>query len=147
MTRRNLIISGKNRLFREGLKHILESPDMTVIGEISSLREVAAFLRPTVHRVDLMVCDASENTHQDFQVLQQIGQEFPEIGIIILTNDLSRSDLDAAIAGGARAFLPKSISPAALRTALGLILLGGNILAVPASLLGGIAAKGPWRPR
>jgi two-component system nitrate/nitrite response regulator NarL len=89
----------------------------------------------------LMVCDASEYAHQDFQVLQEIGQEFPEIGIMILTDNLNRSDFDMAIAGGARTFLPKSISPVALQTVLELILLGENIFAIPASLSGGIPAN------
>jgi two-component system nitrate/nitrite response regulator NarL len=137
MTKRNLTIFGKNQLFREGLKHILESPDMAIVGEASSLFEGVALLRSTEHKIDLVFYDASENTPQDFQALQEIGREFPEIDILVLTDSLSRSDFDMALAGGVRGFLPKSISSAALRISLELILLGENIFPVPIALSGG----------
>jgi two-component system nitrate/nitrite response regulator NarL len=141
MTKRNLTIFGKNQLFREGLRQVLESPDMAIIGEASSLIEGAALLRSTEHKVDLVFYDASDNTPEDFQALQAIGREFPEVDIIVLTDNLSRSDFDMALAGGVRGFLPASISSAALRISLELILLGENIFPVPIALSGGRAGN------
>ena len=99
---------------------------MAVIGNTCSPDDGIAVLRSTRHEVDLMICDASEHTHQDFQALREVGRVFPEIGIVILADKLSPPDFDLAMASGARAFLPKGVSPAALQSSLELILLGEN---------------------
>ncbi len=137
MTKRNLLLSSRNKLFREGLKHILENQTFNVVAELSSLTEAVTFLRSADDKVDLIVCDTLSEAEESFLELQNLAIEFPTIGIVILTDNLSRSSLDLAVNGGARGFLPKDISPAALRTSLELVLLGENIFTAPASLSGG----------
>jgi two-component system nitrate/nitrite response regulator NarL len=54
---------------------------------------------------------------------------------------MSQRDLDLAMAGGARGFLPKDISAEALQISLALVVLGEDIFTAPASLRGhGVSA-------
>ncbi len=132
MTKRNLLLSSESRLFREVLGRGLESRAFSVIGDVASLAEAATFLRSADANIDLMICGALTDANTDFQALQDISREFPRIGIVILTDTLSRANLDVAMSGAALIFLPKSISLAALRISLELILLGEKILIAPA---------------
>ena len=81
---------------------------------------------------DLIVYDQSENSIEDLNALKEITQEFTQVGIVILADRIDRAGLDLAVMGGARAFLPKSVSAAALRLSLELILLGEDLFAAPA---------------
>jgi two-component system nitrate/nitrite response regulator NarL len=134
MTKGRLILAGENQLFREGLKHILGSAALTIVGEAESLREVLPMLRSDDENANLIIYDQPENSVQDFDALKEITQEFPMVGIVILADHIDSAGLDMALMGGARGFLPKKISSAALNLSLELILLGENLFTAPASL-------------
>ncbi len=136
MTSRNVLLSSERCLFREALKHVLTSQTFSVVGELPSLTEAVRFLRSD-NQVDLMIYGTVAETEPDFHALQEITDEFPTIGIVILSDTLSLSSLELAVNAGARGMLPKTISPAALRASLELVLLGENIFTAPASLSGG----------
>jgi two-component system nitrate/nitrite response regulator NarL len=134
MTQGHLIIAGENHLFREGLKHVLGSANYTIVGEVASLRELPPMLRSTDQSANLVVYDQPENSIQEFDALKEITGEFPQVGIVILADHIDPAGLDMALGGGARGFLPKNISSAALNLSLELILLGENLFTAPASL-------------
>jgi two-component system nitrate/nitrite response regulator NarL len=131
MSKGRLILVGENRLFREGLGHVLANETITIEAQVSYLSEVVPILRSAGPSADLIVYDKLENSIDDFNTLKEIGQEFTHIGIVILTDHADRAGLDLAVAGGARGFLPKSISGTALRLSIELILLGENLFAGP----------------
>jgi two-component system nitrate/nitrite response regulator NarL len=66
--------------------------------------------------------------------MRTVSGEFPDLGIIVLTNNVSHPWLDRAVESGARGYLPNDISPAALQILLQLLLLGENIFAGPYSM-------------
>src|ERR1700722_1976472 len=123
MTAGHLIISGESRLFREGLRRILQGPAITVIGEASSL-EIAFGLLDANAPADLILCDPSADLDAEFAVMRQIAAEFPTVSVVVITNDLRHSLLDRAVESGARGFLPQDLSPAALEMLLKLVLMG-----------------------
>jgi two-component system nitrate/nitrite response regulator NarL len=136
MSKARLILVGENRLFREGLRHVLANEDMTIAAQVSYLPEVAPVLRSAGTGADLIIYDQSENSIDDLNALKEITQEFKRVGILILADQVDQAGFDLAVAGGVRGFLPKTISAAALRLSLELILLGEDLFAGPALLAG-----------
>ncbi len=132
MSKGRLLLIGANRLFREGLGHVLANEDMTIAAQVADLSEVPPILRSTGPSANLILYDQSDNSVQDFHALKEITQEFTRVGIVILAGRLDQAGLDLAVASGARGFLPKSISGAALKLSLELVLLGENLFAAPA---------------
>jgi two-component system, NarL family, nitrate/nitrite response regulator NarL len=139
-TKGNLILCSGNRLFREGLRRILTSTKTTIVAEVRTLTEAHDLMCSGEVKAGLMVCDADENFSDDFESLKSITDRFPKIGIVVLADQMSQRDLDLAMMGGARGFLPKDISPEALQISLALVVLGEDIFTAPASL------KGPGMP-
>lgn len=131
-----LILAGVNGLFRDGLKHVLAGDTIQIVGECGSLLNLRPLLQSTTPPANLIVYDLSENPTQDFAILKEVSLEFPQIGIVILADNTDAAGLNMAVACGARGFLPKSISSAALTLSLRLILLGEDLFAAPASLSG-----------
>jgi two-component system nitrate/nitrite response regulator NarL len=134
MTAGHLIISGESRLFREGLRRILQGPAITVVGEASSL-QIAFGLLDLNAPPDLILCDPSADLDTEFSIMRQIADEFPTVSVVVITNDLRHSLLDRAVESGARGFLPQDLSPAALEMLLKLVLMGENIFPGPQHLL------------
>jgi two-component system nitrate/nitrite response regulator NarL len=130
----NLVLCSENRLFREGLRHILTSSKVGVVAEARSLAQVLTMLDAGEITADLMVCDADAGFAEGFETLKAITDRFPKIGIVVLADQMTQSDMDIAMQGGARGFLPKDISAEALQISLELVLLGEDIFAAPASL-------------
>jgi two-component system nitrate/nitrite response regulator NarL len=132
MVKRNIIISGADKLFREGLSLILESSSVAVLAEVPFFAESLAFLKSTEHEISLLICCPPENDRQNFdELLLTIAREFPAVALVMLTDTLDHADFRTAINGGVKAFFPKTISSAALQTALELILLGGRVFDAP----------------
>jgi two-component system nitrate/nitrite response regulator NarL len=135
MTMRRLILAGESRPFHEALTLLLESEALTIVGTVAGFAELLPLLPGVAGREpDLILRDQPENAAQDLDVMKVVTAEFPQIGLIVLANHGSVAQLDMAIECGARGFLPKDISPAALSLALQLIALGENLFAAPASL-------------
>jgi two-component system nitrate/nitrite response regulator NarL len=146
MNHGRLVISGEGRLFREGLKHILQGAGFSIAGEAKSLVETSALLPTLAPPPNLIVCDPSPYPEAEYGAMKEILNENPDLGIIVLSRDVSQEWLDLARATGARGFLPNDISPAALQMLLQLLLLGENIFAGPSSLkVDNRAEAGPGR--
>jgi two-component system nitrate/nitrite response regulator NarL len=132
MSKGRLILVGESRLFREALQHVLESEDMTIAAQVSYLSEVPQTLNSIGTGADLIVYDQCNTSVDDFSALKEITQKFTQVAIVILADHVDQAGLDWAIAGGACGFLPKSVSPAALRLSLDIIQLRENLFAGPA---------------
>ena len=132
----NLMISDENRLFREGIRRILASRKMEIVGEARSLVELLDILRTGNPNVNLLLCDPSADTDREFEAMKEIGREFPSINILVLTDRTAATWLDKAVEAGASGFLPKDISADALGFSLELVLLGEKIFPTLHSFLG-----------
>jgi two-component system, NarL family, nitrate/nitrite response regulator NarL len=131
----SLLISDENRLFREGIRRILASRKMEIVGEVRSLVEALESLRTPSCDANLLLCDPSTDTQREFETMKIIAQEFPGLRIVLLTDRIAPPWLDKAVAAGASGFLPKDISADALRFSLELVLLGEEIFPTLHSLL------------
>ena len=135
-----LIISGSNRLFREGLRRVLAEADFEIAGEVDSLSDGLAMLNSANTLVDLIIHDQHGSFTQVADDLTDISRQFPQAGIVILSDSADGAWYATATDAKPRAFLPKSISSTALCLALQLILLDEDFFVGPNALQGGYLA-------
>jgi len=100
MNHGRLVISGEGRLFREGLKHILQGAGFSIAGEAKSLVETSALLPSLAPAPNLIVCDPSPDPEVEYGAMKEILNENPDLGIIVLSRDVSQEWLDLARATG-----------------------------------------------
>jgi two-component system, NarL family, nitrate/nitrite response regulator NarL len=114
-----------DRLFREGLKRILEEGAYRTAGEARSIAEAAAAVE-RAGRVDLVILDpadwAAEGAAAFFAGLRARGAK-----IVVLTSDRSGGAIGRAVGAAVDAYLLKDMSPDALTRSLQLVLLGQQI--------------------
>jgi two-component system, NarL family, nitrate/nitrite response regulator NarL len=123
MVSHRIVIVGKNRMSRDGLKQIISDQSIEVIGDARSLSEASSLLRERGGSADLLLYDQPNCSSFDLSEMRQIIDAFPDIRAVILFGDGSRSDPVAAIASGVRGFLSNSISAEILNLSIRLILL------------------------
>jgi two-component system nitrate/nitrite response regulator NarL len=140
-----LLISVAGRLVREGLRQLLQSHTITIVGETESLVEAQRLLPTLATAANMILCEPSRSPEKEYAAMKQISAEFPDMAIIVLSRDTSQEMLNLARDSGARGFLPNDVSPTALQILLQLALLGENIFAGPHNMkpkLGSTAGAG-----
>src|SRR3954470_13641217 len=121
-TSRTLLIEG-NRLFRDGLKHLLASSCFDVGAEFSTV-ELALEAGEVGAPPDLVISGQPVRDETELRALREV---FPTARIVVLADDLSVDVLRAAMGGGADGFLSKNLSPEALIQSLQLVMLGEKV--------------------
>ncbi len=99
------MLADDHQLFREGLRGMLESERMVVVGEAADgVRAVALAheLEPDVIVMDLQMGDSS-----GLEALALLAHADPEVRVVILTVSAEESDVLRALAAGARGYLLK----------------------------------------
>lgn len=136
MAQAYILLVGKSLLLRQGLKHVLNSEILSVVGEESSLTEALNFVQLSDRHVDLIIYDQEEGSGEGLTDLKAIVDAYPQIAIVILTGRLSAPSLEKALEAGARGLLPNTISPQALNLVLQLLLLGENLFTAAGEVAG-----------
>jgi len=140
MTSSRTILIEPNRLFRQGLKHLLSGTRFEVDAEFNAV-ELACSAAETAGMPDLVI---SGQPVRDEAGLRALREAFPTARIVVLADDLSVDVLRAAMGGGADGFLSKSVSPEALIQSLQLVMLGEKVFPTNlASMLLDMTAAGP----
>ena len=107
MTTSRTILIETNRLFREGLKHLLNGTRFEVGAEFNTV-DLALTAAETAGTPDLVISGQAVTDESDLRALRQA---FPTARIVVLADDLSVDVLRAAMGGGADGFLIKSVAP------------------------------------
>ena len=117
------ILIEANRLFREGLKHLLTDTRFAVEVEFSTLEQALA---NTENAADsgLVITGHLGKEAGDLNLLRGA---YPNARIVVLASDLSVDVLRDAMNSGADGFLMKDVSPEALIQSLQLIMLGEKV--------------------
>ncbi|WP_207459965.1 response regulator transcription factor [Azospirillum sp. SYSU D00513] len=116
-----------NRLFREGLRRLLNGTAFEVSGESGSLREGAAALRPSELPPDLLLIDLTGAGTDEFVELRALRARIPGARLVILDDQLSTQRLSEALGAGADGYLLKDIAPEALVQSLRLVMTGETV--------------------
>ncbi len=121
-----ILLIDANKLFREGLKRLLDGSSFAISAEADSLAEglsrMDEGLRPKIALVEF---DAGSD---DIQALKQVRERYPEVKIVVLAATTRNiHHLARCFEAGADAYLLKNISPDALQQSLKLVLLGEKV--------------------
>jgi len=144
MTEQDTILIEPNRLFREGIKHLLAGSPFHLTSEYASIDQaVAANLRSCKLVIVDYPVDADET-------LAALRAGFPNSRIVVLASELSADRLKAAMGAGADGYLLKDVSPEALIQSLQLVVIGEKVFPtnLAALLLSQISTPAPqssWR--
>jgi DNA-binding NarL/FixJ family response regulator len=100
-----IVLADDHQLFREGLRGMLESDGMVVVGEAADgarAVELARELEP-----DVVVMDINMGSSSGLQALGLLASENPGVRVVVLTVSTDRGDVLQALAAGARGYLLK----------------------------------------
>jgi two-component system response regulator DesR len=104
-----LLLADDENLIRSGLAALLGmEDDLQVVAQAAAGDEALALARAV--RPDVAVLDLQMPVLDGIAVAEALGRESPQCGVIILTSHARPGHLKRALAVGARAFLPKTVS-------------------------------------
>lgn len=123
MTR--ILVADDEHLIRDAIAGLLDlQDDFEVVGQAASGTEAIATalrLRPDVALLDLQMPEPD-----GIEVARRLTTELPECRCVIVTSHGRPGYLKAALAAGARGFLPKTVSSAALAEVVRKVANGGR---------------------
>jgi two-component system, NarL family, nitrate/nitrite response regulator NarL len=114
------ILIEPNRLFRQGLKHLLANTRFAVEIEFSTMEQAVDGAVAS----SLVILGQVAKELGDLNLLRDA---YPGARIVVLADDLTVDTLREAMNGGADGFLMKDVSPEALVQSLELIMLGEKV--------------------
>lgn len=122
----DILLIDANKLFREGLKRLLDNSPFVITAESDTLTEGLEKLSSGLQsKIALVEFDAGSD---DVQQLQQLREKWPEIKLVVLAATTRNvHHLARCFEAGADAYLLKNISPDALQQSLKLVLLGEKV--------------------
>lgn len=111
-----IVIADDHTLFRQGLKQVLElEQEFQVVGEVGSADEAVTACRDL--QPDVVVLDVSM-PGGGLDACVRVKQEFPQIGVVILTMHEDQEYLVRAVKSGANSYLVKDIDSSNLAEAI-----------------------------
>jgi two-component system, NarL family, nitrate/nitrite response regulator NarL len=138
-----LYLVDRSTLFRDGIKALLGEAGFEVRREARLLQELLNLPEepaPHIILTDLAMGDPLFSRH-----MLALRERFPEVRVVILTEEINPDRLAAALEAGADGYLLKDISVEALQQSLRLVMLGEKVMpagiAAPASDSRGIELK------
>jgi two-component system nitrate/nitrite response regulator NarL len=133
-----------DRLFREGIKRILDDSAYETVGEARSIDE-ARGLFASGARIDLVALDAADWEADGIgEFLRELRARIEGVKVVVLTSDRSRGTIGKAIGWSVDAYLLKDMSPEALTRSLQLVMLGQQIF--PTRLMASLLQAEPSEP-
>lgn len=115
-----------NKLFREGLKRLLDDSPFQIVAEAGNLRESLAIVESGL-RPDLILLDLVNGGEEEAEAMRRLRALLPESRIVILTTDLCTRRLANALEAGADGYLMKDLSSDALAQSLRLVMMGEKV--------------------
>ncbi len=104
-----ILLADDHKLIRVGLKNSLENnPDMIVVAEAENGKD--AIIKAKTHKIDVGIIDLMLGDMSGVDVIREILENKPDIGIIALTSQLRDQDVVNCVQNGALAYVLKDIS-------------------------------------
>ena len=127
MTTVRLLLADDHRMFRQGLREMIErKTDWEVVGEAANGREALELVERL--RPDIVLLDIQMPELNGVAVAQQLAQSHPQVKIIMLTMYREDQHLVEAIQAGARAYLLKDADAQELISIVGRVQRGESAL-------------------
>jgi DNA-binding NarL/FixJ family response regulator len=100
-----VVLADDHHFFREGLRNVLASEGMTVVGEAADAHGAVALARE--HAPDVVVIDLNMPDTSSVEAIREIVAERPETNVVVLTVSVDEDDVREALTAGARGYLLK----------------------------------------
>jgi len=124
---KRIIIAEDHRLFREGIKALLErSSEFQIVGEAGDGLEAIRCARK--NKADLMILDLSMPKLGGISAIREIKRQFPNIKILVLTIHQSDQYVLETFEAGADGYCLKDAGRNELRVAIDSVLAGNTYL-------------------
>lgn len=127
----NVMLVDDHEIVRDGIKALIQTEEIRVIGEAGSAREFFSLLK--IHRPDIAVLDVSLPDISGIEIAKQLTADYPEIKTIILSMHLNEDFIFNAVKAGAMAYLPKNSSRRELIEAIRKVATGEEYFSEPVS--------------
>jgi two-component system, NarL family, nitrate/nitrite response regulator NarL len=131
-----VVLVGTNRLFRQGLRRLLDDEQFVVENEARDLADLDALLRDGV-MPDLVVADLHACHDADLERLRRLRLSHDELRVVVLAHQLCLADMARLLNAGADGYLVNELSAEALCLSLLLVMQGEKVL--PSTLAGVLA--------
>jgi two-component system nitrate/nitrite response regulator NarL len=131
-----VVLVGTNRLFRQGLRRLLDDEQFVVENEARDLADLDALLRDGV-MPDLVVADMNACHDADLERLRRLRADHDELRVVVLAHQLCLADMARLLNAGADGYLVNELSAEALCLSLLLVMQGEKVL--PSTLAGVLA--------
>ena len=131
-----VVLVGTNRLFRQGLRRLLDDEQFVVENEARDLADLDALLRDGV-MPDLVVADMNACHDADLERLRRLRLSHDELRVVVLAHQLCLADMARLLNAGADGYLVNELSAEALCLSLLLVMQGEKVL--PSTLAGVLA--------
>ncbi|MEQ8393545.1 response regulator transcription factor [Thalassobaculum sp.] len=125
MDEKNIVIIDTSRLFREGMRHILNGSAFNIVADAASHKQLDGMVDHKA--VDIVLVEDSSRAGELDELLCHISQLAPAAKTIFLGNTVELPRLIAALTAGADGYLLKDLSANALLQSLTLVLLGEKV--------------------
>ncbi|WP_448187474.1 LuxR C-terminal-related transcriptional regulator [Azospirillum sp. sgz301742] len=115
-----------NKLFREGLKRLLDDSPFQIVAEAGNLREAVSTVEGGM-RPQLILLDLVNGGEEEAEGMRRLRANLPDARMVILTSDLCTRRLANALEAGADGYLMKDLSSDALAQSLRLVMMGEKV--------------------
>jgi two-component system, NarL family, nitrate/nitrite response regulator NarL len=133
-----VVLVGTNRLFRQGLRRLLDPEQFVVAGEARDLAMLDALIGERL-APDLVVADLNGCHDADLERLRCLRADHDELRVVVLANTLCLADMARLLNAGADGYLVNELSAEALSLSLLLVMQGEKVL--PSTLAGVLASE------
>ncbi|MEQ8623664.1 MAG: response regulator transcription factor [Vicingaceae bacterium] len=129
MIRNKVIIVDDEKLFRRGLRYILQSePSIDVVASAGDGMELLSILEEAEHKPDVVLLDLKMANLNGIETTKILTKKYPEVKIAILSLYYSPEMVRYMVSLGVSAFLRKTINPKELKEAINKIIENGSYL-------------------
>jgi two-component system nitrate/nitrite response regulator NarL len=133
----NVVLVGTNKLFRQGLRRLLDPAHFVVAEEVRDLAAVDDLLRDGP-APELVVADLHGCYDADLERLRRLRAAHEAIRVVVLVDELCLADMSRLLSAGADGYLVNELSAEAFSLSLLLVMKGEKVL--PSTLAGVLAS-------
>lgn len=135
-----LVIADDHGIVREGIRWMLSDADeVEIVAEVGSGEELLDILEDA--RPDVVLVDVRMPGMGGLAALERMGEEYPEVRVIVLTMHDQPAYVRKAIASGAAGYVLKNTGRRGLLDALNAVASGGSHF--PGDVVASLATDGP----
>lgn len=123
----DLLLVDDHKLFREGLRRILElEPDFRIVGEAGN--SVEAMLALGEVNPDVILMDINMPGGSGIEATRHIKARYPDVNVLVLTIHDDTEYLFEVVRAGAAGYLLKDVEPLKLCEAIRTVAVGGAVV-------------------